>query len=148
MALSPLLFWEEFSFPLKFSCYESRLGDLQHPAQPDRFVSALRFLLRSSQGTNYPHVNPKQKPERWMWIPDSVCICVCLCLQEPWDEQHTPALFSSFCGLLVVFSYHLSRQSSDPSVLLWVSGYGHVHTWPSKRCLNFNRYRGVFSSTM
>ncbi|CAG10054.1 unnamed protein product [Tetraodon nigroviridis] len=37
---------------------------------------------------------------------------------EPWDEQHTPALFSGFCGLLVVFSYHLSRQSSDPSVLL------------------------------
>nr|XP_019944935.1 PREDICTED: pecanex-like protein 2 [Paralichthys olivaceus] len=37
---------------------------------------------------------------------------------EPWDEQHTPALFSAFCGLLVVFSYHLSRQSSDPSVLL------------------------------
>lgn len=39
-------------------------------------------------------------------------------LKEPWDEQHTPALFSSFCGLLVVFSYHLSRQSSDPSVLI------------------------------
>uniref|UniRef100_A0A1A8S030 Pecanex-like protein n=1 Tax=Nothobranchius rachovii TaxID=451742 RepID=A0A1A8S030_9TELE len=39
-------------------------------------------------------------------------------LKEPWDEQHTPALFSSFCGLLVVFSYHLSRQSSDPSVLM------------------------------
>ncbi|XP_072292501.1 pecanex-like protein 2 isoform X1 [Eucyclogobius newberryi] len=39
-------------------------------------------------------------------------------LKEPWDEQHTPALFSSFCGLLVVFSYHLSRQSSDPTVLM------------------------------
>ncbi|XP_034093997.1 LOW QUALITY PROTEIN: pecanex-like protein 2 [Gymnodraco acuticeps] len=39
-------------------------------------------------------------------------------LKEPWDEQHTPALFSGFCGLLVVFSYHLSRQSSDPSVLI------------------------------
>uniref|UniRef100_A0A3Q2ZHM1 Pecanex-like protein n=1 Tax=Kryptolebias marmoratus TaxID=37003 RepID=A0A3Q2ZHM1_KRYMA len=39
-------------------------------------------------------------------------------LKEPWDEQHTPALFSGFCGLLVMFSYHLSRQSSDPSVLL------------------------------
>uniref|UniRef100_A0AAX7UT49 Pecanex-like protein n=1 Tax=Astatotilapia calliptera TaxID=8154 RepID=A0AAX7UT49_ASTCA len=38
--------------------------------------------------------------------------------REPWDEQHTPALFSGFCGLLVVLSYHLSRQSSDPSVLL------------------------------
>lgn len=45
------------------------------------------------------------------------CVCVCV-TQEPWDEQHTPALFSGFCGLLVVFSYHLSRQSSDPSVLL------------------------------
>ncbi|CAL8298952.1 unnamed protein product [Merluccius merluccius] len=39
-------------------------------------------------------------------------------LKEPWDEQHTPALFSGFCGLLVVFSYHLSRQSSNPSILL------------------------------
>ncbi|KAF6716244.1 Pecanex-like protein 2 [Oryzias melastigma] len=39
-------------------------------------------------------------------------------LKEPWDEQHTPALFSGFCGLLVVLSYHLSRQSSDPTVLL------------------------------
>ncbi|KAK1791867.1 hypothetical protein P4O66_013847 [Electrophorus voltai] len=38
-------------------------------------------------------------------------------LQEPWDEQHIPALFSGFCALLVVLSYHLSRQSSDPSVL-------------------------------
>uniref|UniRef100_A0A3B3BVY1 Pecanex-like protein n=1 Tax=Oryzias melastigma TaxID=30732 RepID=A0A3B3BVY1_ORYME len=38
-------------------------------------------------------------------------------LKEPWDEQHTPALFSGFCGLLVVLSYHLSRQSSDPTVL-------------------------------
>ncbi|XP_018604971.2 pecanex-like protein 2 isoform X2 [Scleropages formosus] len=38
-------------------------------------------------------------------------------LKEPWDEQHIPALFSGFCGLLVVFSYHLSRQSSDPTVL-------------------------------
>ncbi|XP_034041097.1 pecanex-like protein 2 isoform X3 [Thalassophryne amazonica] len=39
-------------------------------------------------------------------------------LREPWDEQHTPALFSGFCGLLVVLSYHLSRQSSDPLVLV------------------------------
>ncbi|XP_046885398.1 pecanex-like protein 1 [Hypomesus transpacificus] len=39
-------------------------------------------------------------------------------LKEPWDELHTPALFSGFCGLLVVLSYHLSRQSSDPSALL------------------------------
>ncbi|TRY96029.1 hypothetical protein DNTS_016546 [Danionella cerebrum] len=39
-------------------------------------------------------------------------------LKEPWDEQHIPALFSGFCALLVVLSYHLSRQSSDPSVLL------------------------------
>uniref|UniRef100_A0AAY4CNS7 Pecanex-like protein n=1 Tax=Denticeps clupeoides TaxID=299321 RepID=A0AAY4CNS7_9TELE len=39
-------------------------------------------------------------------------------LKEPWDEQHIPALFSSFCGLIVVVSYHLSRQSSDPSVLI------------------------------
>ncbi|KAI4896592.1 hypothetical protein NFI96_018219 [Prochilodus magdalenae] len=38
-------------------------------------------------------------------------------LKEPWDEQHIPALFSGFCALLVVLSYHLSRQSSDPSLL-------------------------------
>ncbi|ELW68146.1 Pecanex-like protein 2 [Tupaia chinensis] len=37
---------------------------------------------------------------------------------EPWSTQHIPALFSAFCGLLVALSYHLSRQSSDPSVLL------------------------------
>uniref|UniRef100_A0AAZ3Q815 Pecanex-like protein n=1 Tax=Oncorhynchus tshawytscha TaxID=74940 RepID=A0AAZ3Q815_ONCTS len=40
------------------------------------------------------------------------------CLGEPWDEQHTPALFSGFCGLLVALSYHLSRQNSDPTVLM------------------------------
>ncbi|XP_022379354.1 pecanex-like protein 2 [Enhydra lutris kenyoni] len=39
-------------------------------------------------------------------------------VKEPWSSQHIPALFSAFCGLLVAFSYHLSRQSSDPSVLL------------------------------
>uniref|UniRef100_A0A8C7X076 Pecanex-like protein n=1 Tax=Oryzias sinensis TaxID=183150 RepID=A0A8C7X076_9TELE len=44
--------------------------------------------------------------------------CFPLTFLEPWDEQHTPALFSGFCGLLVVLSYHLSRQSSDPTVLL------------------------------
>uniref|UniRef100_A0A8C9VH77 Pecanex-like protein n=1 Tax=Scleropages formosus TaxID=113540 RepID=A0A8C9VH77_SCLFO len=45
----------------------------------------------------------------------------CLGCLEPWDEQHIPALFSGFCGLLVVFSYHLSRQSSDPTTLGWWS---------------------------
>ncbi|XP_051025215.1 pecanex-like protein 2 [Acomys russatus] len=39
-------------------------------------------------------------------------------VREPWSTQHIPALFSAFCGLLVAVSYHLSRQSSDPSVLL------------------------------
>uniref|UniRef100_A0A8B9RQV8 Pecanex-like protein n=1 Tax=Accipiter nisus TaxID=211598 RepID=A0A8B9RQV8_9AVES len=39
------------------------------------------------------------------------------CLQDSWDGQHIPVLFSIFCGLLVAISYHLSRQSSDPSVL-------------------------------
>lgn len=38
--------------------------------------------------------------------------------QDSWDGQHIPVLFSVFCGLLVAVSYHLSRQSSDPSVLL------------------------------
>lgn len=40
--------------------------------------------------------------------------------QTPWPEQHVPVLFSVFCGLLVALSYHLSRQSSDPTVLWWV----------------------------
>uniref|UniRef100_A0A8C9T0L4 Pecanex-like protein n=1 Tax=Scleropages formosus TaxID=113540 RepID=A0A8C9T0L4_SCLFO len=39
-------------------------------------------------------------------------------LKESWDAQHIPVLFSVFCGLLVAVSYHLSRQSSDPSVLM------------------------------
>uniref|UniRef100_A0A8C6RKX7 Pecanex-like protein n=1 Tax=Nannospalax galili TaxID=1026970 RepID=A0A8C6RKX7_NANGA len=39
-------------------------------------------------------------------------------VKEPWSTQHIPALFSAFCGLLVALSYHLSRQSSDPSVFL------------------------------
>ncbi|XP_014439476.1 pecanex-like protein 1 isoform X3 [Tupaia chinensis] len=38
-------------------------------------------------------------------------------LKDSWDGQHIPVLFSIFCGLLVAMSYHLSRQSSDPSVL-------------------------------
>ncbi|XP_036288521.1 pecanex-like protein 1 isoform X7 [Pipistrellus kuhlii] len=38
-------------------------------------------------------------------------------LKDSWDGQHIPVLFSVFCGLLVAVSYHLSRQSSDPSVL-------------------------------
>ena len=46
--------------------------------------------------------------------------------QTPWPEQHVPVLFSVFCGLLVALSYHLSRQSSDPTVLWWV---------PARTCL-------------
>uniref|UniRef100_A0A8D2Q5W2 Pecanex-like protein n=1 Tax=Varanus komodoensis TaxID=61221 RepID=A0A8D2Q5W2_VARKO len=38
-------------------------------------------------------------------------------LKAPWGDQHVPVLFSVFCGLLVALSYHLSRQSSDPTVL-------------------------------
>ncbi|KAG8126082.1 hypothetical protein E2320_021452 [Naja naja] len=38
-------------------------------------------------------------------------------LKDSWDGQHIPVLFSVFCGTLVALSYHLSRQSSDPSVL-------------------------------
>ncbi|NXO00180.1 PCX2 protein, partial [Rhinopomastus cyanomelas] len=48
-----------------------------------------------------------------------VLYAFCFCaVKEPWDAQHIPALFSAFCGLLVALSYHLSRQSSDPSVLM------------------------------
>uniref|UniRef100_A0A8K9UJM6 Pecanex-like protein n=1 Tax=Oncorhynchus mykiss TaxID=8022 RepID=A0A8K9UJM6_ONCMY len=39
-------------------------------------------------------------------------------LKETWEPQHIPVLFSLFCGILVAVSYHLSRQSSDPSVLI------------------------------
>ncbi|KAG8449488.1 hypothetical protein GDO86_016218 [Hymenochirus boettgeri] len=39
-------------------------------------------------------------------------------IKDPWDAQHIPVLFSIFCGVLVAVSYHLSRQSSDPSVLI------------------------------
>lgn len=42
-------------------------------------------------------------------------------LQESWEPHHIPVLFSVFCGLLVAVSYHLSRQSSDPSVLVCVA---------------------------
>ncbi|XP_064207810.1 pecanex-like protein 3 isoform X1 [Anguilla rostrata] len=38
-------------------------------------------------------------------------------INAPWDELHVPVLFSVFCGLLLALSYHLSRQSSDPTVL-------------------------------
>ncbi|KAI1902640.1 hypothetical protein AGOR_G00018030 [Albula goreensis] len=38
-------------------------------------------------------------------------------ISTPWDELHVPVLFSVFCGLLLALSYHLSRQSSDPTVL-------------------------------
>ncbi|KAL2098737.1 hypothetical protein ACEWY4_005217 [Coilia grayii] len=39
-------------------------------------------------------------------------------LKESWDAEHIPVLFSVFCGLLVAVSYHLSRQSSDPCILI------------------------------
>uniref|UniRef100_A0AAQ4QTN4 Pecanex-like protein n=1 Tax=Gasterosteus aculeatus aculeatus TaxID=481459 RepID=A0AAQ4QTN4_GASAC len=37
---------------------------------------------------------------------------------KTWEPHHIPVLFSVFCGLLVAVSYHLSRQSSDPSALI------------------------------
>ncbi|KAJ3589191.1 hypothetical protein NHX12_010038 [Muraenolepis orangiensis] len=39
------------------------------------------------------------------------------CLGAPWGDAHVPVLFSVFCGLLLALSYHLSRQSSDPTIL-------------------------------
>uniref|UniRef100_A0AAY4A4V8 Pecanex-like protein n=1 Tax=Denticeps clupeoides TaxID=299321 RepID=A0AAY4A4V8_9TELE len=39
------------------------------------------------------------------------------CFGVTWEDQHVPVLFSVFCGLLLALSYHLSRQSSDPTVL-------------------------------
>ncbi|XP_056914473.1 pecanex-like protein 1 [Takifugu flavidus] len=51
----------------------------------------------------------------------TVALLYCFCygaLKENWEPHHIPVLFSVFCGLLVAVSYHLSRQSSDPSVLI------------------------------
>ncbi|XP_061818437.1 pecanex-like protein 3 isoform X1 [Nerophis lumbriciformis] len=39
-------------------------------------------------------------------------------INAPWGDAHVPVLFSVFCGLLLALSYHLSRQSSDPTILL------------------------------
>ncbi|CAI9614831.1 unnamed protein product, partial [Staurois parvus] len=39
-------------------------------------------------------------------------------IKEPWDIRHIPPPFSIFCGLLISLSYHLSRQSSDPFILI------------------------------
>ncbi|XP_066450970.1 pecanex-like protein 2 [Eleutherodactylus coqui] len=39
-------------------------------------------------------------------------------IKEMWDIRHVPPMFSAFCGLLVALSYHLSRQSSDPSFIM------------------------------
>nr|Q98UF7.1 RecName: Full=Pecanex-like protein 1; AltName: Full=Pecanex homolog protein 1 [Takifugu rubripes]AAK13590.1 pecanex [Takifugu rubripes] len=53
----------------------------------------------------------------------TVALLYCFCygaLKENWEPHHIPVLFSVFCGLLVAVSYHLSRQSSDPSVLMYV----------------------------
>ncbi|XP_062309131.1 pecanex-like protein 3 isoform X2 [Osmerus eperlanus] len=38
-------------------------------------------------------------------------------INAPWVDPHVPVLFSVFCGLLLALSYHLSRQSSDPTIL-------------------------------
>ncbi|XP_048386897.1 pecanex-like protein 1 [Stegostoma tigrinum] len=51
----------------------------------------------------------------------AVSLLYALCfgtIKRPWDAQHTPVLFSAYCGLLVACSYHLSRQSSEPAVLM------------------------------
>ncbi|XP_037543932.1 pecanex-like protein 3 [Nematolebias whitei] len=39
-------------------------------------------------------------------------------VNTPWGDAHVPVLFSVFCGLLLALSYHLSRQSSN-STILW-----------------------------
>uniref|UniRef100_A0A7N8YKF4 Pecanex-like protein n=1 Tax=Mastacembelus armatus TaxID=205130 RepID=A0A7N8YKF4_9TELE len=50
-----------------------------------------------------------------MWI---VLHMFCFLLHKaPWGDAHVPVLFSVFCGLLLALSYHLSRQSSDPTIL-------------------------------
>ncbi|KAM3930886.1 pecanex-like protein 2 [Leptodactylus fuscus] len=39
-------------------------------------------------------------------------------IKESWDIGHIPPMFSAFCGLLIALSYHLSRQSSDLSIIM------------------------------
>ncbi|XP_069810518.1 pecanex-like protein 2 [Dendropsophus ebraccatus] len=39
-------------------------------------------------------------------------------MKETWNIRHIPPMFSVFCGLLVALSYHLSRQSSDPTTIM------------------------------
>ncbi|XP_071997268.1 pecanex-like protein 2 isoform X2 [Engystomops pustulosus] len=39
-------------------------------------------------------------------------------IKESWDNRQIPPMFSAFCGLLVALSYHLSRQSTDPSGIM------------------------------
>uniref|UniRef100_A0A3P8VGP3 Pecanex-like protein n=1 Tax=Cynoglossus semilaevis TaxID=244447 RepID=A0A3P8VGP3_CYNSE len=48
----------------------------------------------------------------------SSTLCSTMSSFESWEPHHIPVLFSVFCGLLVAVSYHLSRQSGDPSVLI------------------------------
>ncbi|EPY73564.1 hypothetical protein CB1_002764001, partial [Camelus ferus] len=64
-----------------------------------------------------------------------------LAFQEPWSTQHIPALFSAFCGLLVALSYHLSRQSSDPSVLLFPDTPQAGGSERSVQCVPLGRYQ-------
>ncbi|GAB5578358.1 pecanex-like protein 2 isoform X4 [Prionailurus iriomotensis] len=87
------------------SCQYSLLKSVQpDPASPIHAVSgmtsAVYSVARSAASAALLHV---------------LCFSA---VKEPWSTQHIPALFSAFCGLLVALSYHLSRQSSDPSVLL------------------------------
>ncbi|XP_073484076.1 pecanex-like protein 2 [Aquarana catesbeiana] len=66
----------------------------------DGFLSALYSLFRST-------------------VIAALLFIVCYqSLKEPWDIRHIPPPFSIFCGLLISLSYHLSRQSSDPFILI------------------------------
>lgn len=50
-----------------------------------------------------------------------------------------PVLFSIFCGLIVALSYHLSRQSSDPTVL-WSVCLPRL-SWPAASLARVPRLR-------
>ncbi|XP_077342325.1 pecanex-like protein 2 isoform X2 [Lithobates pipiens] len=66
----------------------------------DGFLSALYSLFRST-------------------VIAALLFIVChQSIKEPWDIRHIPPPFSIFCGLLISLSYHLSRQSSDPFILI------------------------------
>ncbi|XP_057593490.1 pecanex-like protein 2 isoform X5 [Hippopotamus amphibius kiboko] len=93
------------------------------PSNYDGFSQAGDIQISSSSTTTSESQDPSSGDPVVSALQQQLLLMVARRTQpetarEPWSTQHIPALFSAFCGLLVALSYHLSRQSSDPSVLL------------------------------